>query len=92
MSEIKLEKAISKDSSLIRDLKFLNHRLNFVSSMNRVDAILIKNNQLFGGAAATPSSNTSYLQDAFGLEWTQVIEKGLNRDEHIRNTGKGAST
>ena len=28
-------------------------------------------------AAATPSSNTSYLQDASGLEWTQVIEKGL---------------
>tara|TARA_X000000950_G_scaffold119374_1_gene149618 strand:- start:4534 stop:6204 length:1671 start_codon:yes stop_codon:yes gene_type:complete len=48
--EIKLEKVISKDSSLIRDLKFLNHRLNFVNSMNRVDAILIKNNRLFGGA------------------------------------------
>jgi hypothetical protein len=28
-------------------------------------------------AAATPSSNTSYLQDASGLEWTQMIEKGL---------------
>ena len=28
-------------------------------------------------AAATPSSNTSYLQDPTGLEWTQVIEKGL---------------
>jgi hypothetical protein len=28
-------------------------------------------------AAATPSTNTSYLQDASGLEWTQVIEKGL---------------
>ena len=28
-------------------------------------------------AAATPSSNTSYLQDTSGLEWTQVIEKGL---------------
>lgn len=28
-------------------------------------------------AAATPSSNTSYLQDSSGLEWTQVIEKGL---------------
>ena len=28
-------------------------------------------------ATATPSSNTSYLQDASGLEWTQMIEKGL---------------
>ena len=28
-------------------------------------------------AAATPSSNTSYLQDTSGLEWTQMIEKGL---------------
>lgn len=28
-------------------------------------------------AAATPSTNTSYLQDVSGLEWTQVIEKGL---------------
>ena len=28
-------------------------------------------------AAATPSSNASYLQDSSGLEWTQVIEKGL---------------
>ena len=28
-------------------------------------------------AAASPSSNTSYLQDSSGLEWTQVIEKGL---------------
>ncbi|MFL2564470.1 MAG: DUF4856 domain-containing protein [Parvicellaceae bacterium] len=28
-------------------------------------------------ASATPSSNASYLQDSSGLEWTQVIEKGL---------------
>ena len=28
-------------------------------------------------AAATPSSNNQYLQDSNGLEWTQMIEKGL---------------
>ena len=28
-------------------------------------------------AAATPSTNTSYLQDTSGIEWTQMIEKGL---------------
>jgi hypothetical protein len=27
--------------------------------------------------AATPSSNDQYLQDSNGLEWTQMIEKGL---------------
>ena len=59
--EIKLEKVISKDSSLIRDLKFLNHRLNFVSSMNRVDAILIKNNQLFGGADNRGDDHVSFF-------------------------------
>lgn len=59
--EIKLEKVISKDSSLIRDLKFLNHHLNFVSSMNRVDAILIKNNQLFGGADNRGDDHVSFF-------------------------------
>ena len=28
----------------------MNHQLDFVSSMNRVDAIIIKENKLFGGA------------------------------------------
>ena len=28
-------------------------------------------------AAATPSNNTEYLQSVTGLEWTQMIEKGL---------------
>jgi gamma-glutamyltranspeptidase/glutathione hydrolase len=48
--EIKLETKIAKDTLLVKQLKDLNHKLNFVNSMNRVDAILIKNNKLFGGA------------------------------------------
>lgn len=48
--EIKLETKIAKDTLLVQQLKDLNHKLNFVNSMNRVDAILIKNNKLFGGA------------------------------------------
>jgi gamma-glutamyltranspeptidase/glutathione hydrolase len=48
--EIKLEKDIAKDSNLIVQLKKINHQLNFVSSMNRVDAVIIKGNKLFGGA------------------------------------------
>ena len=28
----------------------MNHQLNFVSSMNRVDAVIVKGNKLFGGA------------------------------------------
>ena len=48
--EIKLEKDIAKDSNLIFQLKAMNHQLNFVSSMNRVDAVIVKGNKLFGGA------------------------------------------
>ena len=59
--EIKLEKAISKDSFLIKELKSLNHQLNFVSSMNRVDAILISNNQLFGGADNRGDDHVSFF-------------------------------
>ena len=59
--EIKLEKAISKDSFLIKELKSLNHKLNFVSSMNRVDAILISNNQLFGGSDNRGDDHVSFF-------------------------------
>ena len=59
--EIKLEKVISKDSSLVRELKSLNHHLNFVSSMNRVDAILVKNNQLFGGSDNRGDDHISFF-------------------------------
>ena len=59
--EIKLEKVISKDSSLVKELKSLNHHLNFVSSMNRVDAILVKNNQLFGGADNRGDDHISFF-------------------------------
>ena len=59
--EIKLEKVISKDSSLIRELQSLNHRLNFVNSMNRVDAILIENHQLFGGADNRGDDHISFF-------------------------------
>ena len=48
--EIKMEKDIAKDSNLIFQLKTMNHQLDFVSSMNRVDAIIIKENKLYGGA------------------------------------------
>ena len=48
--EIKLEIDIARDSNLILQLKTMNHKLNFVSSMNRVDAVILKGNKLFGGA------------------------------------------
>ena len=44
--EIKLEKDIAQDSNLIIHLKAMKHQLNFVSSMNRVDAIIIKGKKL----------------------------------------------
>ena len=49
-NEIKLEMDIAKDSNLIFQLKAMNHQLNFVSSMNRFDAILVDKNKYFGGA------------------------------------------
>lgn len=48
--EIKLEKEIANDSNLISQLKAMNHQLNFVNSMNRVDAVIRKGNKLIGGA------------------------------------------
>ena len=48
--QIKMEKSIFNDSSLITQLKKIGHHLKSVNSMNRVDAILIENNQLYGGA------------------------------------------
>ena len=48
--EIKMEKGIAKDSNLVLQLKAMGHQLNFVSSMNRVDAVVLKRNKLFGGA------------------------------------------
>ena len=59
--QIKLEKIISKDSFLVNELKSLNHKLNFVSSMNRVDAILLKNNLLFGGADRRGDDHVSFF-------------------------------
>ena len=59
--EIKLEKAIFKDSFLVKELNSLNHQLNFVTSMNRVDAILITNNQLFGGADNRGDDHVSFF-------------------------------
>tara|TARA_Y100000385_G_C13087692_1_gene637202 strand:- start:366 stop:2039 length:1674 start_codon:yes stop_codon:yes gene_type:complete len=59
--QIKLEKIISKDSFLVNELKSLNHKLDFVSSMNRVDAILLKNNLLFGGADRRGDDHVSFF-------------------------------
>jgi gamma-glutamyltranspeptidase/glutathione hydrolase len=59
--EIKLESDIAKDSNLIFQLKAMNHNLNFVSSMNRVDAILVKKNKYFGGADNRGDDHVSYF-------------------------------
>ena len=59
--EIKLEKDIAKDSNLIIQLKTMNHKLNFVSSMNRVDAILVKKNNYFGGADNRGDDHVSFF-------------------------------
>jgi gamma-glutamyltranspeptidase/glutathione hydrolase len=48
--QIRMEKSILKDSLLITQLKKIGHNLKSVNSMNRVDAILIENNKLYGGA------------------------------------------
>jgi gamma-glutamyltranspeptidase/glutathione hydrolase len=59
--EIKLENDIAKDSNLIIQLKAMNHQLNFVSSMNRVDAILVKKNKYFGGADNRGDDHVSFF-------------------------------
>ena len=48
--QIKMEEMFVSDTLLTRKLKELGHNLKFVSSMNRVDAILVRNGQLYGGA------------------------------------------
>ena len=48
--QIKMEKSLSKNQMLIDALKNYGHHIKYVSSMNRVDAILVKNDSLFGGA------------------------------------------
>lgn len=48
--QIKLENDMSKDSILINELKVLGHDIKLTSSMNRVDAILVDNGILYGGA------------------------------------------
>ena len=58
---IKLEKEFSLDTNLVNELKSLNHQLKFVNSMNRVDAILIKNKTLFGGADKRGDDYVSYF-------------------------------
>lgn len=59
--QIKLEKEFSLDTNLVNELKSLNHQLKFVNSMNRVDAILIKNKTLFGGADKRGDDYVSYF-------------------------------
>ena len=48
--QIKMEQSLSKNQMLIDALKNYGHHIKYVSSMNRVDAILVKNDSLFGGA------------------------------------------
>ena len=48
--QIKMEDIFVSDTLLTRKLKELGHNLKFVSSMNRVDAILVRNGLLYGGA------------------------------------------
>jgi gamma-glutamyltranspeptidase/glutathione hydrolase len=48
--EIKAEADLLKDSLLVKELKLLGHKIKNVSSMNRVDAILITKDTIFGGA------------------------------------------
>ena len=48
--QIKMEQSLSKNQILIDALKNYGHNIKYVSSMNRVDAILVKNDSLFGGA------------------------------------------
>ena len=48
--QIKMEQLLSKNQMLIDSLKSYDHHIKYVNSMNRVDAILVKNDSLFGGA------------------------------------------
>ncbi|MFL2585383.1 MAG: gamma-glutamyltransferase [Parvicellaceae bacterium] len=48
--QIKLENKMAKDSILISELKALGHNIKLTGSMNRVDAILVDNGVLYGGA------------------------------------------
>ena len=48
--QIKMEQLLSKNQMLIDSLKSYGHHIKYVSSMNRVDAVLVKNDSLFGGA------------------------------------------
>ena len=59
--EIKLENEFKKDTVLMNDLKALKHHLKFVNSMNRVDAILIKNNNISGGADKRGDDHVSFF-------------------------------
>ena len=47
---IKLENDFKENDSLIFSLKKKGHRVRFVTSMNRVDAILVNLDSLYGGA------------------------------------------
>ena len=45
-----MENDFKEDDSLIFSLQKKGHEVRFVSSMNRVDAILVKLDSLYGGA------------------------------------------
>ena len=47
---IKMENDFKDNDSLLLSLKKKGHEVRFVSSMNRVDTILVKLDSLYGGA------------------------------------------
>ena len=48
--EIKMERTLSNDSLVVKKLIKMGHKINSVRSMNRVDAILLKDGILYSGA------------------------------------------
>ena len=48
--EIRVEKKLFNDSLVVSGLKSIGHKIKNVNSMNRVDAILVNKDTIFGGA------------------------------------------
>ena len=48
--QIKMERTLSDDSLVVKKLIKMGHKINIVRSMNRVDAILLKDGILYSGA------------------------------------------
>ena len=48
--QIKMERTLSNDSLVVKKLIKMGHEINSVRSMNRVDAILLKDGVIYSGA------------------------------------------